>query len=154
MTHSGKYWRRISCKQLCLNQEVEIRSALLLCDILGLCKTYIRRQNISYQKHTLAVSELHRCNFFKLILTCFFSSLSSTQDRTKSILRSPSRKNTESLLCCCLSIYSKREQRSQHLNTHIHRYSVSSTSLWMHSAQQTRKSNYCLCRQLTAKPKE
>ena len=57
----------------------------------------------------------HRVSF----LTCFLSpSLSSRQDRTKSILRTPSRKNTESLLCCCLSIYKEKEQRSQHLNTY------------------------------------
>ena len=40
-----------------------------------------------------------------LFLTCFLSpSLSSTYDRMKSILRTPSRKNTESLLCVLLSI--------------------------------------------------
>lgn len=36
--------------------------------------------------------------------------------------------------------------------TRIHSYRINSTSLWMHSAQQTRQSNYSMCQKLAAKP--
>lgn len=71
----------------------------------GFCSSQKLHNNIVCQHFKTLSRQVMTIWPFSVTLTCFFSpSLSSTQDNTKSILRTPSLKNTVSLLGSSLSV--------------------------------------------------